>query len=95
MNNPQNSQRNSRHSLNLDQRSALKITAVEEVISFDETLISLSLGETVLNVSGDGLSIKNLSIEQGEVTVTGRVDAVVYYDDNPRRKKFGLFGRGQ
>ncbi len=95
MNNPQNSQRNSRHSLNLDQRSVLKITAVEEVISFDETLISLSLGETVLNVSGDGLSIKNLSIEQGEVTVTGRVDAVVYYDDNPRRKKFGLFGRGQ
>lgn len=82
-----------KHTLSLDSRSSLSVTAVDDVISFDETLVSLAVGESQLNISGDGLSIKNLSIENGELTVNGNITAIVYFDDTPRKKRFGIFGR--
>lgn len=82
-----------KHQITLESRALLNVTAVEEVLSFDESSVSLSLGETVLNISGEGLSVKNLSLENGEITVIGKIDAVVYFEDSPRKKRFGLFGR--
>ncbi|MBE6683289.1 MAG: sporulation protein YabP [Ruminococcaceae bacterium] len=82
-----------RHTLSLDSRSSLKITAANEVISFDETLISLSVGESVLNISGNGLSIKNLSLENGDIEIDGNITAVVYFDEDRRKKKSRFFGR--
>lgn len=80
-----------KHTLFLDSRSALNITAVDEVVSFDEGLVTLSVGETVVNISGEELSIKNLSLENGEVTVNGKIGAIVYFDGSSRKKRF--FGR--
>ena len=77
-----------KHSLTLESRTALNVTAVDEVISFDETLVSLSVGEAVLNISGEGLSIKNLSLENGNITVNGKIGAIVYFDESPRKKRF-------
>lgn len=81
-----------KHTLTLEARSQLSITEVNDVISFDETLVSLAVGENILNISGEGLSIKNLSLENGEVTVNGNITALVYFDDSPRKKR-RLFGR--
>lgn len=82
---------NEKHHLSLDNRACLNITAVDDVISFDDTLVSLSVGDYVLNVSGEGLSVKNLSLENGEITVMGTISALVYFDDTPRKKRFGIF----
>ncbi|MBR4799028.1 MAG: YabP/YqfC family sporulation protein [Clostridia bacterium] len=82
-----------RHTITLDSRRELKITAVEEVLSFDESSVSLSVGDSVLNIGGEGLSITDLSLGAGEITVSGSVSALVYYDSAPRRKRFGLFGK--
>ena len=82
-----------KHFLTLDSRTTLNVTAVDDVLSFDETLVSLQIGETVLNISGDGLSMKNLSLENGDVTVNGNITAIVYFDDTPRKKRFSIFGR--
>lgn len=80
------------HTLALESRNKLNITAIDDVISFDETLISLRIGENVLNISGDALSIKHLSLENGEITVEGNISALVYFDDTPRKKR-RLLGR--
>jgi len=82
-----------KHNLSLTSRSELNITAVDDVLSFDETLVSVAVGGSVLNISGEGLSIKNLSLDQGNVTVGGSINAMVYFDDSPKKKRFGLFGR--
>jgi len=42
----------------------------------------------VLNISGEGLSIKNLSLENGNITVNGKIGAIVYFDESPRKKRF-------
>ena len=77
-----------KHTLTLDSRNVLNITAVDDVISFDETLVSLSVGENLLNISGEGLTIKNLSLENGDVSVNGNIQAIVYFDDSPKKKRF-------
>lgn len=82
-----------KHCLSLDSRSCLNITSVDDVISFDETLVSLAVGENVLNISGEGLSVKNLSLENGEITVNGKISAMVYFDDSPKKKRFSFLGR--
>lgn len=83
---------NAKHSLSLVS-GRLNVTAVDDVVSFDETLVSLAIGDTVLNISGEGLSVKNLSLENGEITIDGKISAMVYFDDTPRKKRFPLFGR--
>lgn len=80
-----------KHSLSLESRNFLKITAVDEVLSFDEGLISLSVGGQILNISGENLSVQNLSIDCGEVSVNGEINAMVYFDNAPK-KRFSLFG---
>ncbi len=82
-----------KHTLVLDSRESLSVSAVDDVISFDETLVSLSVGESQLNISGSGLSVKNLSIDNGELTIEGNISAIVYFDDSPKKKRFGVFGR--
>ena len=81
-----------KHTLTLDSRNVLNITAVDDVISFDETLVSLSVGENLLNISGEGLTIKNLSLENGDVSVNGNIQAIVYFDDSPKKKR-SSFGK--
>ena len=81
-----------KHTLVLESRSKLDISAVDDVISFDEGLVSLAVGENILNISGEGLTIKNLSLENGELTVNGNITAMVYFDDTPRKKR-RLFGK--
>lgn len=81
------------HGLTLHDREVLKITAVSEVLSFDETTVSMSVGDTVLTINGSGLSVSSLSLENGEVTVCGTIDAIVYLDGVKRKKGIGrLFG---
>ena len=79
------------HSLVLESRNKLSLTAIDEVISFDEDTVSLAVGETVLTITGEGLLVKNLSIDCGEVTVEGNITAMVYFDNAPRKKR--LFGK--
>ncbi len=80
-----------KHSLTLTNREALKITAVSDVLNFDETMVSMSVGDAVLNVSGSSLSVTGLSLENGEVTVCGCIDAIVYLDGAKKKKGFGRF----
>lgn len=66
-------------------RSFLALTGINEVISFDESLVSLDSQGTILSISGQGLSIVKLSLESGELSVSGRIDAIIYTDDEPKK----------
>ena len=82
-----------KHTLSLADRNALTVTGVDEVISFDDTLVSMAVGGMVLNVSGTELAIKNLSLENGDVLIDGSIDALVYFAEGHKKKGLGrLFG---
>lgn len=70
------------HKLTLIQRKNMTMTGVTEVISFDENTVSLKTSMGLLTVHGQGLQLKNLSVEGGQVAVEGNISAFIY--EEPR-----------
>lgn len=79
------------HHLNLEGRSRLSVSGVEEVDSFDENTIVMQTSQGTLVVSGQGLHIEKLSLDGGDLTVEGTVDALSYEEN--RRERGGFFSR--
>lgn len=68
------------HKLTLNERRELAVTGVTEVVSFEDTLAVLRTGMGLLTVQGQQLQLKGLSQEDGLVSVTGQVSAMVYQE---------------
>lgn len=69
------------HTLSLDGQGKLRLTGVVDVTSFDEALVALETTRGMLAVRGEGLHVERLSLENGELTLSGEVRAMEY-DDN-------------
>ena len=74
------------HKLTLNGRKNLSLTGVTEVVSFDDVQIVLKTGMGLLNVHGQNLQLKNLSLEGGQVAVDGEIDALIYEQLRQERK---------
>ena len=71
------------HKLTLNQREDLSLTGVTEVISFDDTAVILKTQLGILNVSGRDLVLKTLSVEGGQVSVSGHICTLIYEEPRP------------
>ena len=71
------------HKLQLNERKSLTMTGVTEVVSFDETAVVLQTSLGLLIVQGQQLSLKNLSLDGGQVAVEGTIGALSY--EEPRQ----------
>lgn len=78
------------HNVILENRERMSISGVSEVISFDEREITLVTNGGVLSVSGEELHVEKLNLELGELSVEGRIEAVIYQDD---RRRGGFWSR--
>lgn len=79
------------HCVSMEDRKKITLTGVRDVDSFDEQTITLVTDFGELSLRGTGLHIGKLSTDSGEMTVEGKIDALVYSDDAPRQS--GFFGR--
>ena len=81
-----------RHNAILEDRSKLMLTGVTDVENFDENKVYLytQLGE--LAIKGKQLHVSEMSVESGELTVEGEINALIY-GDKDRTKKLGLLGK--
>lgn len=79
------------HCVSMEGRRQVTLTGVKDVDSFDEQNITLITDFGELNLRGSGLHIGKLSTDSGEMTVEGRIDALIYTDDAPQRD--GFFSR--
>ena len=77
------------HKLQLRERQKLTMTGVTEVVSFDENAVVLQTSLGTLLIQGQGLQLKTLSLEGGQVAVDGTVTSLTY--EEPRQD--GLFRR--
>lgn len=75
----------------LEDRKKLTVTGVSDVDSFDERTVSVytELGE--MTVRGMGIHISKLNTETGELTLEGRIDALIYTQEEPKNQ--GFFNR--
>ena len=74
------------HKLTLNQREDLSLSGVTEVVSFDETAVILKTHLGTLSVLGENLVLKTLSVEGGQVSVSGHICSMAY--EEPRAEGF-------
>ena len=79
------------HHVVIEERKSLTVSGVEDVERFDETTIMLSTSKGAMVVSGENLHIEKLSLDGGDLKVEGRVNALLYGEEN--RPRGGLFAR--
>ena len=78
------------HTLSLDDRKRLSLTGVEDVDCFNEQLVVLRTPLGTLTITGAGMNISQLNLEDGRVELEGEVDALEY---SGGKKPGGLLGR--
>lgn len=62
----------------LEDRKRLSVTGVQDVESFDENAVVLHTNHGLLIVRGKELQLKQLSVDGGQVSVNGTVDALIF-----------------
>ena len=83
------------HRVVLEGREGLEVRGVTDVVSFDEQAVSLLTVCGGMTVEGSALHIHVLSMEEGIVSMDGKVDSIVYYDneESETNAKTGFFAR--
>lgn len=82
-----------RQEIRMQNRKLMDITGVSNVESFDNEEFLLDTECGYLAVRGQNLHMKNLSLEQGLVSIEGYINSLVYLDGNTGGKSKGLFGK--
>ncbi len=82
---------NSAHNLILENRHALTATGVVAIISYDSQDVVLETGLGVLNVGGSNMHVSELSVQKGEVKITGDIEFIQY--SKPKQEKGSFFQR--
>lgn len=80
------------HEFYVKMRKEMKVLGVKEVESFDEGCIILHTVGGEMTVEGSGLRVGTLDVESGVVSLSGRIDAV-YYSNEQAEKKNGFFAK--
>lgn len=76
------------HSVIIESRKNLNISGVKDVISFDDETIQLNTAMGRITVKGEELKIIGFNTSTGELSVQGRINAVVYISDERMRDGF-------
>lgn len=74
------------HTCCLQNRSSVKLTGVREVVSFDENQVVMDTDMGLLTLKGKELHVSRLTVEKGEVDITGTLDSLVYSSNEAYRK---------
>lgn len=78
------------HVLHMEERERLTVSAVEEILSFDEEELRLKTAMGPLLLRGSGLKVEHLDKSSGELAVRGEISELVYWQD---REKRGFWAR--
>lgn len=66
------------HKLIVNNRKTSMVTGVLDVLSFDLNEILLETEQGMLMVKGTDLHVNRLSVEKGEVDLSGNIDSIAY-----------------
>ena len=75
------------HKLVVNNRKTSLVTGVLDVLAFDLNEILLETEQGMLMLKGKDLHVNRLSLEKGEVDITGHIDSIAYSDVQQSNKK--------
>jgi len=81
------------HKVELTSRNELHVTGVSEVHSFNDEGVLLETSLGLLTVGGENIRITKLTLDQGEVAVSGEISSLSYSDGGFAKKGSSLLSR--
>ena len=75
------------HKLVVNNRKTSMVTGVLDVLAFDLNEILLETEQGMLMVKGKDLHVNRLTLEKGEVDLSGHIDSIAYSDVHHINKK--------
>lgn len=83
----------SEHRVMIHNRNEVEINGVKEVDSFDheEFLLETTMG--YLLIRGRNLQLKSLQVEEGIVQIEGKLNEMLYVDEQIEERAKGLFSK--
>jgi len=81
------------HELALKGRKYLAISGIVKVERFDEEEFLVETGEGFLLIRGEGLTLRHLDVEVGDIAIEGRINEMLYLEEGDGRERRGLLGR--
>ncbi|BAB03793.1 sporulation protein YabP [Halalkalibacterium halodurans] len=85
--------RSKEHDVTMRNRKTLDITGVKQVESFDNEEFLLETEMGFLSIRGRNLHMKNLNVEEGLVSIEGKIFDMVYLEQGQGEKSKGFFGK--
>lgn len=76
-----------KHQILMISRQYVEVTGVTGVESFDVNEFILQTTNGLLSIRGDNLHIKALNLENGLVSIEGRIDDLEYLEDSHAEKR--------
>lgn len=72
-------------------RETIEVGGVDEILSYDDRTIILSVCGTRAVIEGENLRVIGLSVEEGKIKATGRINGFFYEEEIKPRK--GIFSK--
>ena len=81
------------HQLTLVSRERLTMEGVTNVGSYDQEELILETDQGVLVIKGDNIHLTQLNLDQGKISLIGRVNSLIYSGDTLAQKNKGILGK--
>ena len=79
------------HNINIVGRKSINISGVKKIESFDDKEFLLETIMGFMNIKGEELEIVKLDTYQGNVTIKGKIDSLIYTDNTNTKNKEDTF----
>lgn len=76
------------HDIVMRDRKQLDISGVKHVESFDSDEFQLQTVMGYMEIKGHNLQMKNLDVEKGVLSITGRINMIIYSENGDKTKGF-------
>lgn len=77
----------SNHNISINSRKNINISGIKKVDNFDDTEFLLETNMGYLKVIGKDLEIIKLDTYQGDVSIKGKINSLIYLESNKKQKK--------
>ena len=74
------------HKVIIQNRSAVNLTGIQDVVAFDENQVILDTDMGLLTMKGKDLHVNRLTLEKGEVDIDGMITSFSYSSNEAIRK---------
>lgn len=81
------------HIINITDRKSITLTGVKKIDNFDDREFMIETNMGYLVIKGSGLEIIKLDTYQGDVAIKGKIDSLIYSDNNKKEKQEGLLSK--